>query len=104
MHAKITSLVEGGIEKHGKLGRSMEPVEEANIGVEVRCAEALQQLCQSKARIIQLPIDPSKCTVTVKGAKTAEVNAVSDLTLTTRLSNNQPTKCICKVDCHLKSV
>ena len=34
----------------------MEPVEEADMGVEVRCAEALQQLCQTQAKITTLPI------------------------------------------------
>ena len=106
---------------------SLEPVEEVDVGVEVRCAEALQQLCQTKARLTQLssvisdraktadlknisactlttrakltklPIAPAKCTVSGEGAKAAVLNTISEASLTT-------TKCNCRVDCHLKSL
>ena len=65
-HAEIRRRIEREIKEHSKSGRSLEPVEEVDIGVEVRCAEALQQLCQTQANIIQLPIDPAKCTVTME--------------------------------------
>ena len=39
------------IEEHIKSGRSLEPMEEAD--VEVRCAEALQQLSQTRAITIR---------------------------------------------------
>ena len=75
----------------------MEPVEEVDVGVEVRCAEALQQLCQNKAKLTQLSTAPAKCTVSGEGAKATVLNTISEALLTT-------TKCKCKIDCHLKSL
>ena len=76
---------------------SLEPVEEVDVGVEVRCAEALQQLCQTKAKLTQLSIAPAKGTVDGEGAKAAVLNTISVASLTTTKRN-------CKVDCHLKSL
>ena len=73
-HAEIRIRIEREIEEHCKSGRSLEPVEEVDIGVEVRCDEALQQLCQIQANIIQLPIDPAKCTVINEDSTKHEVN------------------------------
>ena len=91
MHAEIKRRLEREIEEHGKPGRSMEPVEEVDIGLEVSCVVAVQQLCHSKAKIIQLSIDPSKCTVIGEGTKTAEVGKICDAILTAKLSNGKPT-------------
>ena len=52
MHAEIRRRIEREIDERSKSGRSSDLVEEVNIGVEVRCAEALQQLCQTQANII----------------------------------------------------
>ena len=104
MRTELTSQIKREIEEHGKLGRSVMSMEKVDIEVEAQYAETLQHLCQTIAEITQLTIDPAKCTATVKGAKIAEVNTVSDLTLITGHSNNQSTKLICKVDCHLKSL
>ena len=41
------------IDEHIKSGRSLEPMEEADMGVEVKCAEALQQLSQTRAITIR---------------------------------------------------
>ena len=76
---------------------SLEPVEEVDVGVEVRCAEALQQLCQTKAKLTQLSLAPTKCTLCGEGAKAAVLNTISEESLTTTKRN-------CKVDCHLKSL
>ena len=62
-HVEIRRLIEREIGERCKSGRSLEPVEKVDIEVEVRCAGALQQLCQTQANIIQLRIDPAKCTV-----------------------------------------
>ena len=48
MHAEMRKTIEHKIEEHSKSGRSLEPVEEADMGLEVRCAEALQQLCRTQ--------------------------------------------------------
>ena len=82
-HTEIRRRIEREIKEHSKSGRSLEPVEEVNIGVEVRCAEALQQLCQTQANTIQLPIDTSMCTVTIDDSTKHEVNRTSHATLVT---------------------
>ena len=104
MHAEIRRQIEREIEEHSKPGRSLEPVEEVDIGVEVRCAEALQQLCQTRTNIIQLPIDPAKCTVTMEDSTKHEVNKTSHATLVTRLSSNKISRRHCKVSCSLRSL
>ena len=103
-HAEIRRQIEREIKECSKSGRSLEPVEEVDIGVEVRCAEALQQLCQTQANIIQLPIDPAKCTVTMDDSIKHEVNKTSHATLVTRLSSNKISRRHCKVSCSLRSL
>ena len=103
-HDQIKTQIEREIEEHSKSGRSLEPVEEVDIGVEVRCAEALQQLCQTQANIIQLSIDPAKCTVTMEDSTKHEVNITSHATLVTRLSSNKISRRHCKVSCSLRSL
>ena len=100
-HAEIRRRIEREIKEHSKSGRSLEPVEELDVGVEVRCAETLQQLCQTQANIIQL-IDPAKCTVTMEDKH--EVNKTSNATLVTRLSSNKISRRHCKVSCSLRSL
>ena len=103
-HAEIRRRIEREIKENGKSGRSLEPVEDVDVGVEVRCAEALQQLCQTQANIIQLPIDPAKCTVTMEDSTKHEVNKTSHATLVTRLSSNKILRRHCKVSCSLRSL
>ena len=55
MHSEISHRIKDEVEEHGKAGSRLEPVEEADMGVEVGCAEDLQQLCQ-KAKITH-PVD-----------------------------------------------
>ena len=61
MHAELACEIQRGVEEHGEGVVRLEPVEEVDVGVEVRCAEALQQLCQTKAKLTQLSIAPAKC-------------------------------------------
>ena len=104
MHAEIRRRIEREIDERSKSWRSLESVEEVDIVVEVRCAEALQQLCQTLANIIQLPIDPAKCTVTMEDSTKHEVNETSHATLVTRLSSNKISRRHCKVSCSLRSL
>ena len=89
------------IQEHSKSGRSLEPIEEADMVVEVTCAEALQQLCLTQANITTA-VDPAKCTVDLTAP--AEVGKLCVGTLTTRLSNGKPSNRKCKVTCHIKSL
>ena len=50
MHTEISHRIKDEVEEHNKPGNRLEPVEEADMGVEVGCAESLQLLCQ-KAKI-----------------------------------------------------
>ena len=92
MQAEIRSRIQREVEEHGKSGRSIEPAEEADMGVKVRCAEALQQLCQTNANITRLALDPAQCTVKGEGVKTAELHQTAEVTLTTKLTNNKITR------------
>ena len=104
MHAEIKSRIDREIEEHCKEGRSLDPVEEVDIGVEVSCAEDLKKLCQTKAKIISLSIDPTKCTVVGEGIKIAEVDKKCEFSLTPKLTNGKHTKRECTVTGQLKSL
>ncbi len=104
MHTDIRRQIKREIEEHSKSRRSLEPVEEADVGVEVKCEEELQQLCQTKAKITQLGVDPAQCTVTGEGAESAEIHQTAEVTLTTRLSNNKTTRRSTEVLSELKSL
>ena len=47
MHAEVKSRIDREIKEHCKEGRSLDPVEEVDLGVEVSCAEDLKKLCQT---------------------------------------------------------
>ena len=102
-HCEIRRRIEREIEEHSKSERSLEPVQVVDIGVEVRCAEALRQLSQTQANIIQL-IVPVKWTVTMEDSRKHEVNKMSNATLVTRLSSNNISRRHCKVSCSLRSL
>ena len=101
MDTEIRKTIQQKIQEHIKSGRSLEPVEEADMAVEVTCAEALQHLCLTQANITPY-IDPAKCTVDLTAP--AEVGKPYVGTLTTRLSNGKPDNRKCKVTCHMKSL
>ena len=108
MHIEIQSRINREIEEQQKEGKDLEPVEEVDLGVvEVNCAEDLKLLCQTKAKIIQLPVDGAKSSV-IMGEKvgSAEVNKVSQrhLQLFPKLPNGRPTKQACVVTCNLRSL
>ena len=105
MHTEIQSRINREIEEQQKEGKDLEPVEEVDLGVEVNCAEDLKLLCQTKAKIIQLPVDVAKSSVTL-GEKvgSAEVNKVSQCHLFPKLPNGRPTKQACVVTCNLRSL
>ena len=108
MHTEIQSRINTEIEEQQKERKDLEPVEEVDLGVEVNCAEDLKQLCQTKAKVIQEPIDPANSTVTGEKAGSAEVNKTSQyhFQLFPKLSNGRPTKraCTVPVTCSLKSL
>ena len=104
MHAEIRRQIKRKVEEHSKSGSNLEPVDEVDIGVDVRCAEALQQLCQKEANIMKQPIDLTKTTVTMEDMAEEEVTKISKATLVTRLSNARITRRKCEVSSYLKSL
>ena len=99
MHAEIGSRTKQEIEEH-KSGRNLTPVEDVDIGVEVRCAEALKQLFQTQTKIIQLPI---RLVIKMMSSK-AEDCKLSEVILHTTKLCNKPEKHTFKIDCYLKSL
>ena len=87
MHAEVKSRIERETNEHCKSRRSMEPVDEADMGVEVRCADALHQL--HKTTITQLAVNPAQSTVKGEGAKIAEVHKTAEVTMTAKLTNHK---------------
>ena len=88
-------------ENHGKPEQVGEPVEEIDIMVKVNCAEALKQLCQSEARIAQLPVNVLM--EELKSEKFVDKPAVVDLK-TMKLSTNKLTTRSLQLECQLKSL
>ena len=94
MHAEIGSRIQEEIEGQGQPGRIIPPVEQVEVGVEVRCAEALEQLCQTIARIVEYPIIKVN-----KVASKAEINEISEVRMS--IFPNKPDT---PVYCHLNSL
>ena len=101
MDTEIRKTIQQKIQEHSKSERSLEPVEEADMAVEVTCAEALQELCLTQANITTA-VDPAKCTVDLTAP--AEVGTPYVGTLTTTLSNGKQNNRKCKVTGHIKSL
>ncbi len=104
MHTEIKKKIEQEIEEQSQSGRNTEPVEEADMGVEVGCVEALQQLCQDKAKITQLVIDPTQCTLSTDNAESSLVDQSTTVALTTKLSNGKTKRRKCVITAQLKSL
>ena len=101
MRVEMQSRIDREIQEQQKEGENLAPVEEVDMGVEVSCAEDLKQLCLTKAKIMQLPID---VTIIGEGVKSAEVNKISEFRVVTALSNRKPTKQPGVVECRLHSL
>ena len=91
MHTQLLNRIDEETKKHQQSSGELEPVEEADIVVEVRCAEELKKLCYEKAFVTSL-VDPAKSTVQGDGIKIAEINKLSMVTLHTVSPNGKPQK------------
>ena len=90
IHTQLLNRIDEETKKHQQSSGELEPVEEADIVVEVRCAEELKKLCREKA--IVTSVDPAKSTVQGDGFKSAEINKLSKVTLHTVSPNGKPHK------------
>ena len=101
MRVEMQSRIDREIQEHQKEGGNLAPVEEVDMGVEVSCVEDLKQLCLTKAKIVQLPIE---ALITGEGIESAEVSKISEFRVVTALSNGKPTKKPGVVECRLHSL
>ncbi len=105
MHVGVKNQIQAGMTEHSKSGRSLEPVEEVDMGVEVKIGKALELLCRNEAKINLLAIDPAQCTVRGKGVESAVVNCTAKVTLTANiLTNSKATRRNVSVVGELKSL
>ena len=100
-HAELERKIEKETKKHCRGNKSWKPVEEADMGVEVNCAEELRNLCQSKATTTQISYD---CLITGCGVTKAVVNQVANCTLKLRKSTGEYSKQRHAIECYLKSL
>ena len=97
MHTEISQRIKDEVEEHDKPGNRLEPVEEADMGVEVECAEALQLLCK-KAKIT-----PSADYLVVNNIPTmAEVN--NEIKMEVVNTIKKPFKSDLNLQCQIKSL
>ena len=81
-----------------KPGMNFDRLEELDMGVEVRCADMLLQLCHEEAKLTRL-----QSTVHVNNMATrVEINKSHEFTVAKKLSNNQSVKVAMQVECTLK--
>ena len=92
VHTQLLNRIDEKTKKHQQSGGELEPVEEVDFVVEVRCAEELRKLCREKAVVMKLPVDPAKSTVQGDGVKSAEINKLSNVTMHTKSPNGKPHK------------
>ena len=104
MHAELQGRIDREIEEQQKQGKNLEPVEEADMAVEVSCVEDLKKLCQSKAKLTQLPLDPTQSTVTFQEADITEISKTSEFIFKSVMTNGKPSKRKCAIECYLKSL
>ena len=98
MHAELQSLIDTAIQQQQEGGKNLEPVEEADLAVEVSFVEDFKKLCQNSAKITQLP---KNCTLSQQNA---EVNKTCKLILKAFRANGKPTGRSHIVRAHLKSL
>ena len=101
MRVEMQSRIDREIQEQQKEGENLAPVEEADMGVEVSCAEDLKQLCHTKAKLTRLAV---VYTMTGEGIKSAEVNKISEFSVVAKLSNGDQIRHKLPLECRLKSL
>ena len=97
MHTEISQRIKEEVEEHDKPGNRLKPVEEADMGVEVTCAEALKLLCK-KAKIT-----PSADYLVLNNIpRMAEVN--KEIKMEVVNTNQKPFKSDLNLQCQIKSL
>ena len=104
IHQQILSQIDKETEEHCKRAIDLEPVEEADMGLEIEIVDLLEKACKDRAKVITLPADPSKCKVDGPALNSAELNQQTHVMVHTMLPNGTPTKKPQKVTAELKSL
>ena len=97
MHTEISRRIKDVVKEHSKSGNILEPVEKADMGVEVGCVEDLQHLCL-KTKITCLP----DYIVVDNIPSIAEVNKEIRIELANTIK--KPTKRDLNLECQIKSL
>ena len=96
MHTGMRQRIKDEVEVHSKPGSRLEPVEEADLEVEVGCAEALQQL------FCKIKIIPTADYIVVNNIPSiAEINKEIKMEV---LKTMKPTKSKLNLECQIKSL
>ena len=102
VHVEMRSQIDREIQEQQMEGENLAPVEEADMEVEVSCAEDLKQLCRLKAKLTQC--FAVVYTMTGEGIKSAEVNKRSEFSVVAKLSNGDQIRRKLPLECRLKSL
>ena len=97
MHTEMRQRIKDEVEVHRKPGSRLEPVEEADLEVEVGCAEALQQLC------CKIKISRTADYIVVNNIPSiAEIN--KEIKMEVLSTIKKPTKSKLNLECQIKSL
>ena len=96
MHAEILQQISKEVERHVGRKSELEPVEEVDLGAEVKCSKMLQTLCITNTSVFQLPIT---CTL---NCDSATLHQESEVIFLVKLSDGSPKKKSVKFLCHLR--
>ena len=100
MHTDIQSRLEKAHKEEQKDDKCLDPVEEADIEVEISCIEKVKEFCETEAKISRRTLE---CVVTGKGVECAEVNNMSEFQVTLVRPAVQVKRDLV-VECDLKSL
>ena len=103
METEVRDTIHRVIDERGSDAVSLNPVEETNIEVDLCSPQDFTHFFHNKAKLVVLPVDPSKCTVSGVGVKFAEVGEPATFNLATKLSNGNSTMQSSTVSCFLTS-
>ena len=104
MHADVGKRIKLEIDHYNSLEVLDGPTLEADMGFEMLCAGEIQNLCQTKCRMGQIPIDASKCLIIDSDLLKVEILKPSFVTLVVKLANGNTTNHSINVNGRLQSL
>ncbi len=105
MQADIGKRIKLEIDQYTRPDMLDGPTIEADLGFEMLCASDIQNLCQTKCRLGQIPIDASKCQlVGSPDSLSGEILQPASVTLVVRLANGKTTNHVININGRLQSL